>query len=87
MGYEYDVAMGSVTRAYTTNSDIRYGYDSSARLQTVTVLKRNGATLAQPEVIVITRDQLLNRSMRLLKENIRRYRRSIAGRLSEDNGP
>ena len=26
IGYEYDVAMGYMTRAYTTNSDIRYGY-------------------------------------------------------------
>ena len=50
ISYEYDPTMGWLTRAYTTNSDVRYGYDSLARLKTVSVVERDGATLATPEV-------------------------------------
>jgi len=50
ISYEYDPAMGWLTRAYTTNSDVRYGYDSLARLKTVSVVKRDGVPLSPPEV-------------------------------------
>ncbi len=56
ISYEYDPTIGPrLTRAYATNSDIRYGYDELSRLKTVSVpWKRNGVTLATPEVTTNT---------------------------------
>ena len=51
--------MGWLTRVYTTNSDIRYGYDELSRLKTVSVVKRDGGTLAPPEVTTNTYTWLL----------------------------
>lgn len=48
--YEYDPVAGYLTRAYTVNSDVRYAYDELGRLQTVTVVKRNGLAVSPPEV-------------------------------------
>jgi RHS repeat-associated protein len=58
ISYEYDPTMGWLTRAYTVNSDIRYGYDELSRLKTVSVVKRDGATLATPEVTTNTYTKL-----------------------------
>jgi RHS repeat-associated protein len=58
ISYEYDPTMGWLTRAYTTNSDIRYSYDELSRLKTVSVVKRDGATLATPEVTTNTYTRL-----------------------------
>jgi RHS repeat-associated protein len=58
ISYEYDPTMGWLTRAYTTNSDIRYGYDELSRLKTVSVVKRDGATLTTPEVTTNTYTRL-----------------------------
>ena len=46
--------MGYMTRAYTVNSDIRYGYDPLGRLKTVTVLKRNGQTINETTTYTYT---------------------------------
>ena len=48
--YDYDPTTGRKTAAWTANSDTRYGYDELARLKTVTVVKRNGELLSEPEV-------------------------------------
>ncbi len=58
ISYEYDPTMGWLTRAYTTNSDIRYGYDELSRLKTVNVVKRDRITLATPEVTTNTYTRL-----------------------------
>src|SRR5262249_11315832 len=50
LNYAYDPATGRHTRTWTANSDIGYGYDQLGRLQTVTLTKRDGLTLATPEV-------------------------------------
>jgi hypothetical protein len=43
---QYDPTMGWLTRAYTVNSDMHYSYDELSRLKTVSVVKRDGVTLA-----------------------------------------
>jgi RHS repeat-associated protein len=58
ISYEYDPTMGSLARVYTLNSDIRYSYDELSRLKTVSVVKRDGATLAVPEVTTNTYTRL-----------------------------
>ncbi len=58
IGYEYDATMGWLTRAYTVNSDVRYGYDALSRLETVTVMKRDGVALTTPEVTTNTYTKL-----------------------------
>jgi YD repeat-containing protein len=50
INYEYDLATGRHTRTFTDNSDTRYMYDELGRLKTVELFKRNGVTLATPEV-------------------------------------
>ncbi|HVU09389.1 MAG TPA: LamG-like jellyroll fold domain-containing protein [Verrucomicrobiae bacterium] len=50
ISYEYDPAMNYLTRAYTMNSDVRYGYDALNRLNAVTVMERDGVALTTPEV-------------------------------------
>ena len=60
ISYEYDPAMGWLTRAYTINSDVRYGYDSLARLKTVSVVKRDGVPLTPWEVTTNTYTALGN---------------------------
>jgi RHS repeat-associated protein len=42
--------MGYLTRAYTINSDVRYGYDELSRLKTVSVVKRDGVAVNPSEV-------------------------------------
>lgn len=49
LNYEYEPVGGRRVRVYTANSDLRYGYDELGRVKTVTVVKRNGATLVPPE--------------------------------------
>jgi RHS repeat-associated protein len=58
ISYEYDPAMGWLTRAYTINSDVRYGYDELSRLKTVSVVKRDGTTLSPWEVTTNTYTKL-----------------------------
>ena len=58
ISYEYDSTMGWLTRCYTVNSDVRYGYDGVSRLKTVTVMKRNGVALVVPEVTTNTYTKL-----------------------------
>ena len=58
INYEYDPAMGYLTRAYTTNSDVRYGYDELSRLKTVSVVKRDGVAVNPPEVTTNTYTRL-----------------------------
>jgi RHS repeat-associated protein len=50
LNYEYEPIAKRLVRTYTSNSDLRYGYDTLGRITTVTVIKRNGATLTIPEV-------------------------------------
>jgi RHS repeat-associated protein len=59
--YEFDDLTGLKTRIWTSNSDTRYGYDQGRRLQTITVLKRNGEVLTQPEVTSYSYDRNGNR--------------------------
>jgi RHS repeat-associated protein len=42
INYDYDLATGRLAHLCTTNSEALYGYDQLGRLQTVTVIKRNG---------------------------------------------
>jgi RHS repeat-associated protein len=49
LNYTYDPATGRLTETATDKSDIQYGYDPLGRLQTVTLTKRNGTLLANPE--------------------------------------
>ncbi len=58
ISYEYDPAMGWLTRVNTINSDIRYGYDELGRLKTVTVMMRDRVTLTPPEVTMNTYTRL-----------------------------
>ena len=61
LNYEYDLASGQRIRTYTVNSDIHYGYDSLGRLQTVTVVKRDGHVLSPAEVTTYNYDAVGNR--------------------------
>ena len=58
ISYEYDPVMNWLTRAYTANSDVRYGYNVLSRLATVTMMKRDGVTLTTPEVATNTYTKL-----------------------------
>lgn len=49
VNYEYEPVGGRRVRIYTTNSDLRYGYDLLGRVSTVSVFKRNGVMLTTPE--------------------------------------
>jgi uncharacterized protein RhaS with RHS repeats len=49
LNYSYDPATGRLTRIWTDKSDIQYVYDKLGRLQTLTLVQRNGATLANAE--------------------------------------
>ena len=49
INYEYD-SLGRRIKTYTAHSETQYGYDALSRLKTVTVTKRNGQVLAEPEV-------------------------------------
>jgi RHS repeat-associated protein len=49
INYEYDLATGRHTGTCTTNSYVQYGYDALGRLSAVTVVKRNGTNLVNPE--------------------------------------
>jgi hypothetical protein len=50
VNYEYEPVEDRRVRTYTTNSNLRYGYDALGRVQTVTVMMRNGVMLTTPEV-------------------------------------
>jgi hypothetical protein len=54
INYGYDLATGRRTSTCTINSEVAYGYDALGRLETVRVLKRNGAPLGTPEQAVYT---------------------------------
>jgi RHS repeat-associated protein len=49
LNYSYDAATGRLTRTWTDKSDIQYVYDKLGRLQTLTLVQRNGAVLANAE--------------------------------------
>ncbi|NOY82783.1 MAG: hypothetical protein GXP31_17430, partial [Kiritimatiellaeota bacterium] len=48
--YEYDRVTGRRTRTWTANTDTAYAYDALGRLIGVTVAKRNGQALVDPQV-------------------------------------
>ena len=50
VNYAYDAVTSRKTRTWTSNSDVSYSYDKLGRLSAVTVHKRNGTQLSQPEV-------------------------------------
>jgi RHS repeat-associated protein len=50
VNYAYDAVTSRKTRTWTNNSDAAYAYDKLGRLSAVTVHKRNGTQLSQPEV-------------------------------------
>jgi RHS repeat-associated protein len=49
LNYAYDPGTSRLTETRTDQSDIQYGYDPLGRLKTVTLTKRNGTMLANPE--------------------------------------
>jgi RHS repeat-associated protein/uncharacterized repeat protein (TIGR01451 family) len=49
INYAYDPATGQQTRMWTDQSETQYAYDKLGRLQAVTLVKRDGAALANPE--------------------------------------
>jgi YD repeat-containing protein len=49
LNYSYDPATARLTRTWTDKSDVQYVYDKLGRLQTLTLVQRNGATLANAE--------------------------------------
>ena len=71
LNYQYDDFTGRKARTYTDNSDTRYAYDAKGRLQTVTVVKRAGQVLAQPEVTTYTYDAIGNRQTMVLPNGVR----------------
>jgi RHS repeat-associated protein len=62
INYSYDLATGRMTSLCTANSEQDYSYDALGRLQTVTVVRRNGATLITPETTTYAYDPVGNRS-------------------------
>jgi RHS repeat-associated protein len=50
VNYSYDPATGNEIEVSTTNTDTRYGYDQAGEMNTVTVAKLDGQTLASPLV-------------------------------------
>lgn len=50
INYGYNPATGQLTNTCTLNSGIAYQYDELGRLKTVSLLKRNGTNLLDPEI-------------------------------------
>ena len=50
VNYGYDPISGEHTSTCTANSEVEYGYDLMGRLQTVSVVKRDGVMLANAEI-------------------------------------
>ena len=59
--YGYDPATDRRIRTWTTNSDLRYAYDTVGRLSSVTEVARNGQPLSPPAVASYTYDAVGNR--------------------------
>ncbi|MBY0458876.1 MAG: hypothetical protein K2V38_16180, partial [Gemmataceae bacterium] len=60
--YAYDPQTGARVETSTDSTTTRYGYDTAGRLVTVTTVKRNGVTLATPEVVTYGYDTIGNRT-------------------------
>ena len=60
VNYQYDPTTGQRKSTFTDNTQTDYAYDDLGRLETVTVLKRNGTPLGTSEVTAYTYDLLGN---------------------------
>ena len=68
--YEFDARTGRKTRTHTNNSDIRFDYDALGRLGAVSVHRRNGQNLVQPEVTTYAYSAVGSRDSQVLPNGI-----------------